>query len=99
PYALYFSFPYSTLFRSGVFLISFAGQFITEHLFGNGISLILLTGILASYFSDAQALGSVLTANKHLPLAVLSCVGMLLAVVLLLDRKSTRLNSSHFSIS
>lgn len=73
----------SVLMTLGVFLISFAGQFITEHLFGNGISLILLTGILASYFSDAQALGSVLTANKNLPLAVLSCVGMLLAVVLL----------------
>lgn len=71
------------LMTVGVFLLAFAGQMITKHFFGNGTSLILLAGILSSYFGDANMLYEVITSGKKLPVAVVLCVVALIAIVLL----------------
>lgn len=71
------------LMTVGVFLLAFAGQMITKYFFGNGTSLILLTGILCSYFGDANTLYEVLTTGKKVPIAVLCCVSALIAILLL----------------
>ena len=49
---------------ASVFLLSFIGQYISDYLFGNGVSLILVTGILCSYLADGQTLYQVLTYNR-----------------------------------
>lgn len=70
------------LMTVGVFVLSFAGQMIQKHFFGNGISLILLTGILCSYFSDANSLlDALMVSNKWL--TVLYCVIAVVAVLAL----------------
>ena len=66
-----------------VFGLSFMGQYISDHLFGNGISLLLVTGILCSYLSDGQTLYSVITYNKELSMQIVSCVIAMLVVILL----------------
>lgn len=66
-----------------VFFLSFAGQYMTDHFFGNGISLILVTGILCSYLSDGQMLYEVLCSGKKLPVQVLYSLVALMVVVLL----------------
>lgn len=71
------------LMTLGVFVLSFAGQMITKHFFGNGISLILLVGILASYFSDANSLFVALTSGNKVILSVLYCVIAFIAVLAL----------------
>lgn len=67
----------------GAFLLAFMGQYMEKHFFGNGTSLILVTGILASYVGDALSLGTVLTAGKSLPIAIVSISAAIICVVLL----------------
>lgn len=66
-----------------VFVVAYAGQYISDHLFGNGVSLILLTGILCSYFADGQTLYLVLTYGRKLPYQVLYCGAACVVVFLL----------------
>lgn len=73
----------SVIMVAGVFVLSYAGQFISDHLFGNGISLILVTGILCSYLSDGNSLFLTLTTGWELPLQIVFCVLAVLVVVLL----------------
>lgn len=73
----------SLLMTFGVFLLSFMGDMIQEHFFGNGISLILAVGILCSYLSDGATLFEVLTADKKWTKAVLACVLAVLAIIVL----------------
>ena len=73
----------SVIMVAGVFVLSYAGQFISDHLFGNGISLILVTGILCSYLSDGNNLFLTLTTGWELPLQIVFCVLAVLVVVLL----------------
>lgn len=63
----------AVLMTLGVFVLSFAGQLITEKFFGNGISLILLTGIVATYFADANSLYTVLAKGRSMEMGVLLC--------------------------
>lgn len=66
-----------------VFGLSYMGQYISDHLFGNGISLILVTGILCSYLSDMQILYYVIAYGRELPMQIAICgVAFLLIVVL-----------------
>ena len=58
----------------GVFVLSYMGQYIDDHFFGNGISLLLACGILCSYVEDAIVLGTALTSGKTLSVSVLVCV-------------------------
>lgn len=48
-------------------VLSFAGQMIEKHFFGDGISLVLTVGIVSSYLSDGESLYEVLSAGKALP--------------------------------
>lgn len=73
----------AVLMTVGVFVLSFAGQYITKHYFGNGTSLILLTGILASYFGDAATLVQTLTKDNPLWQGVIYCMIALFGVLLL----------------
>lgn len=73
----------AVLMTLGVFVLSFAGQMITEKFFGNGTSLILLTGIVASYLNDANVLVKALTRNRETTIGVVLCVVALVAVLLL----------------
>lgn len=73
----------SLIMIAGVFVLSYAGQFISDHLFGNGISLILVVGILASYLSDGNELFLVLTAGRTLPFKILFFVVALLLIFVL----------------
>lgn len=73
----------AVLMTVGVFILSYAGQVITKHFFGNGTSLILLTGILASYLSDTNLLVDALIGQKHLWMDILFCVLAVIAVVAL----------------
>lgn len=70
----------AVLMTLGVFVLSYAGQIITEKFFGNGTSLILLTGIVASYFSDANTLFKVLTDGRSIEMSVLFCTIALVLV-------------------
>lgn len=47
----------------GVRFLSFLGQYMTDNLFGNGVSLILVTGILCSYLKDGGMLYGALTVG------------------------------------
>lgn len=71
------------IMMAGAFLLAFMGQYMEKHFFGNGTSLILVTGILASYVGDALSLGTVLTAGKSLPIAIVSISAAIICVVLL----------------
>ena len=68
---------------AGVFLLSFLGQYITDHLFGNGISLILTVGIVCSYPGDASDLFSALTGADALIWKIVFAVLGVLAIVAL----------------
>ena len=61
PYTWYSVLIPTVIMTVSVFGLSFVGQYITDYLFGNGVSLLLVTGILCSYLSDGQVLYSVLT--------------------------------------
>lgn len=67
----------------GVMIVSFAGQYITDHFFGNGISLILVIGILSSYVSDIADVLHVVTVNRMLWAKILFVVFVIIAIVLL----------------
>lgn len=69
------------LMMAGTGILSLMGWYMEERLFGNGTSLILTTGILCSYVSDATTVGVVLTNGRSIPVGILLCV---LAAVLLL---------------
>ncbi len=58
----------------GVFLLSYLGQYITDHYFGNGISLLLVTGILCSYVTDAVTLYSRLCGFNNVYKNVISVI-------------------------
>ena len=73
----------AVLMTIGVFVLSFAGQYITKHYFGNGTSLILITGILASYFGDANTLVQALVQDNEVWQWILYCGFALLGIVLL----------------
>lgn len=73
----------SMMITIGCFALSSMGQFMTKHLFGNGTSLILLVGILSSYFSDAQSLYEVLTYNQKLAFKIFYCGIAVVAIILL----------------
>lgn len=73
----------AVLMTLGVTALSFAGQYISDHLFGNGISLILVTGILCSFVSDGQTLFYALTDGRELWLQIVLVVVTLIVVVLL----------------
>lgn len=73
----------AVLMTVGVFVLSYAGQLITKHFFGNGISLILLTGIVSSYLSDADTLVRVLTKDQTMTMSIVLCAAALVAVLLL----------------
>ena len=67
-----------------VFGLSFVGQYISDHLFGNGISLLLVTGILCSYLSDGQTLYHAITyGRKTIYLQVIACFVAILVILLL----------------
>src|SRR3712207_7624743 len=84
-------FPYTTLFRSGVLATPFAGVYRIGEVGWRDAPLLLALVVVTI---------SVVTATftrRHVTLAlVLSSAGYVLALV---DRKSTRLNSSHANIS
>lgn len=73
----------SVLMVFGVFILSFMGQYIDDHFFGNGVSLILATGILCSYVGDAVTLGTRLSSGNPIAVSVLFCGLAFLAVFLL----------------
>lgn len=73
----------TVIMTGSVFVLSFMGQYITDKLFGNGISLILVTGILCGYLSDGQALVTVLTYGKTLLVQVTYIVAAIVVVTLL----------------
>ena len=67
----------------GVFLLSWSGQIISERFFGNGISLILATGILASYLSDVGLVYEVVAYGKSIPVIIVECIVVVLVVTAL----------------
>lgn len=67
----------------GTFGLSCMGQFIDARLFGNGTSLILVTGILCSYVEDALTLGRVLIVGKSIPVSILFIILAAICVILL----------------
>lgn len=73
----------AVIMTCSVFVLSFVGQYISDKLFGNGISLILVTGILCGYLLDGQMLITVLTSSKTMIQRVLSVVGAVVVIVLL----------------
>lgn len=73
----------SVLMTLGVFLLSFMGDMVQEHFFGNGISLILAVGILCSYLNDGETLFDVLTADRKWTKAALACGIAVMAIIAL----------------
>lgn len=71
------------LMTIGVFLLSWSGQIISERFFGNGISLILATGILASYLSDVGLVYEVVAYGKSIPVIIVECIVVVLVVTAL----------------
>lgn len=74
----------AVLMTIGVFVLAFAGQQIEKHFFGNGISLILLVGILASYFGDANSLYDAIKVTNSVSKTVLHVAIAVVAVIALL---------------
>lgn len=68
----------------GVVILSFAGELITKKLFGNGISLILVTGILCSYPQDMYMLIAALINGRTAAGAVVNVVGCAIIMIVLL---------------
>ena len=71
------------IMTGGVFVLAYAGQVISDRFFGNGTSLILLAGILASYLTDMNTLFTRITGSDKLWLNILSVVIAIAAVLLL----------------
>ena len=83
PYKWYTVLIPTLIMTASVFVLSFIGQYITDHLFGNGVSLLLVTGILCSYLSDGQVLYSVLTYKHKLQYNIIACTIACLIVIAL----------------
>lgn len=82
-YAWYTVLTPSLLMMAGTGILSLMGWYMDEKLFGNGTSLILTTGILCSYVSDAVSVGMVLINGKSIPVGVLLCILALIALFVL----------------
>lgn len=83
PYTWYSVLIPTVIMTVSVFALSFIGQYITDHLFGNGVSLLLVTGILCSYLSDGQVLYSVLTHKYKLQYQIIACTIAVLIIIVL----------------
>lgn len=73
----------AVLMTVGVFILAYAGQMIEKHFFGNGISLILLVGILSSYFADANTLYDAIKVDGSVQKTVIACAIAVIAVIAL----------------
>ena len=71
------------LMTIGVFILSWAGQLISNKFFGNGISLILATGILSSYLTDAGLVYEMISYGKTIPVIIVECAVVVFVVGLL----------------
>lgn len=69
----------SLIWTLGALFLSCVGEFITQKLIGNGVSLILLTNILASYPSDARNIWDVLLKGQKTPIL---CIRLFLVLLL-----------------
>lgn len=67
----------------GVLVLAFAGQIITDKLFGNGTTLILVAGILCSYPTDAYSLFGSLLLTENMGRKILNVVLGVVIIVLL----------------
>lgn len=68
---------------AGAMVVMWLGELITEFGIGNGISMILLIGILSQLPSSASQIGAVLTGDQLLPILAMMAmfVGMIALVV------------------
>lgn len=73
----------TVIMTASVFGVAFVGEYITDHLFGNGISLILVTGILCSYVSDMQILYEVITFGRKVPQKIMACAIAAIVIIIL----------------
>lgn len=73
-YAWYWVLLVAMIWTAGATLLAFAGKLIEKRYFGNGISLILLLGILSSYPSDMMTLYQVFLSGRKLAVAITATV-------------------------
>lgn len=67
----------------GVFVLSWFGNLIQEHFFGNGVSLILTIGILCSYLDDGETFAKALKITDQEVLTVFAVIAGFLCIVFL----------------
>ena len=73
-YTWYWVLLVAMIWTAGATLLAFAGKLIEKRYFGNGISLILLLGILSSYPSDMMTLYQVFLSGRKLAVAITATV-------------------------
>lgn len=59
------------------------GHFITEYLFGNGTSLILVVGILSEFVKGLITIFTVAKSGRSIPITIVICIGAALAICVL----------------
>ena len=69
---------------AGSAFLMWAGERITEHGVGNGISIILIINIISSFPSDAKTLFEQFVKNKSIAIGVLNAVIILAVIVVLI---------------
>src|SRR5690554_4477323 len=97
-----FRFLATLTFTTGTIFVMYLGEQITSRGIGNGISLIIFAGIVGSL--PRAILGELEMLKEGIqPLAIeifiLALVVAIIGFIVFVDRKSTRLNSSHVRIS
>ena len=75
---------FSIVWTAGSVFLMFVGNFITEYLFGNGLSLMLAFNILASIPSDIVVINTVLLSGKSIPSMIAIIAGIVVALAALL---------------
>lgn len=73
----------TVIWTLGAVLSAFLGKYISDKLFGNGVSLILLTNILSAYPGNVYTLYEMFIKSKKMAVAIGSGVVIVLLVILM----------------
>ena len=77
---------------AGTAFLMWLGELITDKGIGNGISLIIMIGIVSRY---PRNIGTLIFGAKNGTIHIFELILFAIFALIIVDRKSTRLNSSH----